>query len=285
MRIPPFWTRATARVPGRPGNEQAAWGWSFDSMNAAKADALARAQRIIDRLRDGGHPDQYQYLHQPLHETIVRTIKSGDKDLAVITRNCYGALILNCASVCFVDVDFPPARSAGPLDSILSLFSSARRQQRAQGPIDATVQKVRQWAEANPDRSFRIYRTFAGLRLLFTDGLYSPTSSQTAALLDALGSDPLYRRLTEKQECFRARLTPKPWRCGHHNPPSHFLPEDTRLQQVYQRWVSDYETRCRDYAVCQLLDTAGRDHAPEPISTIVRLHDQYTCNSATTALA
>jgi hypothetical protein len=50
--------------------------------------------------------------------------------------------------------------------------------------------------------------------VLAVHDLFDPTSAITLAALRELGSDPKYVQLAKAQECFRARLTPKPWRCG-----------------------------------------------------------------------
>ena len=66
----------------------------------------------------------------------------------------------------------------------------------------------------HPGMGLRLYRTANGYRCLVTHRTYDPASQECRELLEALGSDPLYIRLCRGQHCFRARLTPKPWRCG-----------------------------------------------------------------------
>ena len=287
MRIPPYWARGTYSGADGKGRTRIFWacGWSFDSLAAAKKDAAARARRISDLLSMGGRPDSYDYLDRPLREEIVQSLRHGDEEIAVITRNRYGALVLNSPSVCFVDVDFPIVRSQGLLDAIVLLFSPKRRRQRALAGQEKTVQAVRRWAEGNPMRSFRLYRTSAGLRLLFTDRLYDPTSAETATLLSELGSDLLYRRLTLKQECFRARLTPKPWRCGCVRPPNSYPWDAPDAEQAYRRWQGDYETKSEPYTTCRLIETRGGGPAGEHIGTVVSLHDRYTCRAPEAKLA
>jgi hypothetical protein len=287
VRIPPYWAKETYTGTDRAGREQtfAAWGWSFDDPAAAKQDALARAKRIFDRLTSGATPDHYQYLEHPLREEIVDTLAQDGEPVAVITRNSYGCLVLNSARVCFADVDFPRARPLGFLDALLMLFSAARREGRKQAAEAETMRAVREWADRNPERTFRLYRTAAGLRLLFTDRLYEPTSRETAGLLAELGSDVLYRRLTEKQECFRARLTPKPWRCGCRQPPHRYPWDNTEAKSECRAWQGEYEEKARGYATCRLIGAMGDDSHDEGIRAVVRVHDQYACGDPQTALA
>jgi hypothetical protein len=75
--------------------------------------------------------------------------------------------------------------------------------------------KIENWSRNHPEWGWRIYRTRAGLRLLATQGLVEADSDVADGVFEALGADPLYRKLCKTQKCFRARLTPKPWRCGN----------------------------------------------------------------------
>jgi hypothetical protein len=287
MRIPPYWARAEHAGMNREGKEQTfwAWGWSFENLIAAKRDAAARAKRIFDHLVNGTQPDSYDYLERPFREEIVDSLTDGEDEIALITRNRYGALVLNSASVCFVDVDFPQIQSHGFIDALLLFFSGRRRRQRMQVTRDATIQTIRDWAQRNPNRSFRLYRTRAGLRLLFTDRLYSPTSAETARMLKDLGSDSLYLKLTEKQECFRARLTPKPWRCGCRKPPNQYPWDNAEAERTYRHWEQEYREKTRGYTTCELVETIGEGVSERSVNAIVDLHDRSACGDPGSALA
>ena len=150
---------------------------------------------------------------------------------------------------------------------------------------DATMQAVRDWAQRNPNHSLRLYRTRAGLRLLFTDRLYSPTSAETARMLRDLGSDSLYRKLTEKQESFRARLTPKPWRCGCRRPPSQYPWDDAEAERMYREWEREYQEKIKGYATCELVETIGKGASEGSVNLIVDLHDRCACGIPGSALA
>ncbi|MBN2291203.1 MAG: hypothetical protein JXM70_02185 [Pirellulales bacterium] len=287
MRIPPYWSRGTFTGTNQKGREETfrAWGWSFDSLAEAQNDAVARAKRIFEHFISNVDFDRYDYVDVPLREEILHRIGEGDDEIAVITRNRYGAMVLNAASVCFVDVDFPPVRGQGLVDSIGLIFSKQKRQQRQEEIQDATLMLVREWAARNPQRSFRLYRTAAGLRLLFTDRLYDPTSSETAELLGELKSDWRYRKLTEKQACFRARLTPKPWRCHCKRPPGRYPFDDGGAEEAYHKWLENYEEKSRGYATCHLIESNGRGAGNDVLDTIIEVHDRYSCGASDTELA
>lgn len=287
MRIPPYWANESHEGADRDGERQKfrAWGWSFDSLAEASEEAKARAKRVFDALTSGTKPDTYAYNEQPFREEIVENFGPQDDETAIITRNRYGALVLNCSSICFVDVDFPEAKSTGLLDALLLLFSAQRRRERAQAIQQVAMEGVRTWSQSHPDRSLRLYRTAAGLRLLFIDRLYDPTSAEVSGLLEELGSDRLYAILTLKQQCFRARLTPKPWRCSCPNPPNRYPWETEQAESKYRAWQQAYEEETQKYGICRFLETLGNGSPDEVIGGIVKLHDQYTCRDGNAELA
>jgi len=287
MRIPKYWTQASHTGNDSQGKELtfSAYGWSFENMDDARGNAVSRARRIFDRLVNGARPDEYDYLDRPLREEITDTVQHGGNVIAHVTRNRYGALVLNTASVLFVDIDFPRIRPSGIWDTILLIFSSKRKQQRIAAAQEAALGSVREWSRRNGDYAFRVYRTYAGLRLLFIDKLYEPNSNETSRILSELGSDPLYCRLTSKQECFRARLTPKPWRCGSTRPPGQYPWTDETEEQAYRQWQQDYTDCTGKYKVCRLIETYGSITPNAVIDSILKLHDNLTCNDDIAQLA
>lgn len=290
MKIPRYWTKGTFSTVDADGHKHTfeAWGWSSDSVEAAREHGAQRAQRVYDRFSNDMPQGDYDYLEHPLREEVVETLGDDGQPLAVITRNRYGALVLNTASVCFIDVDFSPPEPSGIWEMLLMLFSSARREQKQQAAEQAAARRVAQWALENPHRAFRLYRTRAGLRLLFIDRLYDPTSREVYDLLVQLGSDRLYRRLTEKQQSFRARLTPKPWRCDCTRPPVPYPWRSPEAERLYRDWQRRYESKAQAYGVCRLIDTFGSapaDGSTESIDQVVALHDRYTLRGDSLPLA
>ncbi len=287
MRIPQYWAKENYTGVNRKGRELSfwAWGWSFNSLTGAKEEAKVRAKRILDAIANGGNPDSYDYLENPLREEIMDSVGPSGKEMAIVTRNRYGSLVLNCQSICFVDVDFPKVQTNGMLDTLLLLFSPKRRLEKTRIVQQDCIGNIKAWSQDHPKRSFRLYQTAAGLRLLFTDKSYDPVSDEVSNLLGDLGSDPLYRKLTLKQECFRARLTPKPWRCGCNRPPNRYPWETPDAEHKYRRWQHKYEAKSKGYATCSFLETFGDPLQDESFSEIVSLHDQFTCRDGKVVLA
>lgn len=278
MRIPKHWRFAERAATGSDGIERQLkiWGWSFDGIEDASRAAAERLERVVGRLVRGEPLGQYEYLDVPLREEVLDVFRASGEESAVITRNRYGAKVLNTADVLFADIDFLPPKPAGFFDAIGLLFSARKRQERAEESRQATLRRVGEWAVRNPGRTFRLYRTHAGVRLLFTDRRYDPNSDETAALLGELGSDPLYIRLTRKQECFRARLSPKPWRCGCARPPHSFPREGNSAEADHARWLGEYESRISGFSVCSLLDAPAPPEHDERIEQVIALHDAET---------
>jgi hypothetical protein len=279
MHIPPFWSKQSYSGIDRKGKERcyAAWGWSFESQAAAQQIAAERVRRVFENPPHYSNDNSYDYLERPLREEIREEIVCGEEQVALITRNRYGSLVLNTASVCFVDIDFPQPTPTGFIDALRLMFNKQLKEERKRNARERTIENVMQWSHKNPYQKFRLYETAAGLRLLFTDRLYNPTSEEVAVLLDTLGSDKLYRRLTVKQECFRARLTPKPWRCGCFRPPNRYPWETDQEEQTYRQWEADYDNKIGGYGICRLITTIGDSPEDHHIASIIELHDQFTC--------
>ena len=267
MRFPAHWAM------GRHGPAMA-WGWSDVSPADARAQADARARRIADALRMGRRPGRVAgyYPDRPMREPVLRELTdAAGATLAVISRNAYGAEVLNASDALFADVDLPPPRRLGLLDR---LFGRATPDPGAPAPEElAALGRARSWVEAHPGWSWRVYRTAAGLRLLATHRTFDPADPMVAAAFAHLGVDPLYRRLCQAQSCFRARLTPKPWRVGIPTAPPTWpwtRPEDER---TFAAWDRTYREASAARAGCSRVETIGPAVIPSDMAELVALHD------------
>jgi hypothetical protein len=195
MNTPPFWARDAYQADDSAGRRHrfCACGWSFASLEDAKAQAFARAKRIFEAVLGGQTPERYAYDDRPIKEEVVDAVRGSAGPIAVITRNRHGALVLN--------------------------------------------------------------------------------------------TDPMYLRLTQKQECFRARLTSKPWRCGCPRPPNTYPWTDPQAEAVYRRWQAAYTQTDAGFRVCELLQTYGEPADIEAIGQVVEAHDRLTRVESSTPLA
>jgi hypothetical protein len=269
MNFPQFWAR------GSSGNFLS-WRWSSQSMAEAQSLAAQAAQQLADRFRSGAFPPKHggYYPDHPFREQVLREVKSGaGESAAVVTRNSYGCLVLNTARVMFVDIDLPePKPSGGFLKRLFGKPDPAP----PTDPQDMAMRKIEDWTGKNPQWGWRIYRTRAGLRLLATQGLVEADSAVADGVFVALGADPLYRRLCKAQKCFRARLTPKPWRCGVRDKPDRWPWLDAKAETRFQKWEAQYQSSSRNWATCELLRQIGNSTVHAEVQTIVEMHDDAT---------
>ena len=94
----------------------------------------------------------------------------------------------------------------------------------------------------------------------------------------------MYVRLCRMQESFRARLTPKPWRCGFYKPFVLFPFETPAQEADFRQWESKYNDKAAQYSTCRFLIAFGASAAPE-FASLVAYHDQETKASSGLPLA
>jgi hypothetical protein len=290
MKLYKYWAAGEAMVPDVHPWKVRAFGGSDISMDEARRLGRERAERAAQALVNGRAPGSYGYGERPLREEIVKEIRNGDSVTAVISRNAYGCLVLNTNHIMFVDVDIYPASgdSLSFGESLRRIWDVlrgkgeeaklARKREREQQILGRFDEVCR----SQPELAFRIYRTYGGFRLLVTSGTYDPMAAETLKLLEALGSDPLYIRLCKAQECFRARLSAKFWRCGANRPPSRFPWEDQAEERQYREWEEDYHRLANTFAVCELVGSKGSSAIDETVRPILETHDRLTMQAGAT---
>jgi hypothetical protein len=279
MYFPRYWAKASVAGKNRIGKkmEVETWGWSDVGEAEARALAESRAQSILARLpldkRDRlNNRDQY-YENRPFREPILHDASTGQVS-ALITRNSFGCEVLNTAHALFADIDFVEP-DVGLLDS---LFGGARKKIAA-AHVEwetQTLAKLRDLHRSSSAWGFRVYRTAGGLRLLVTSTLVDANSTEALDFLKSVGSDPLYLRLCQYQKSFRARLTPKPWRCGLKQLSVHFPWAEKSEQVALDNWLKSYQPKCTSFAVCEFLQTVGGSVPAPELKSIISLHDERT---------
>ncbi len=279
MKLYKYWAKGEAIVPDVHPWKVQAFGGSDISVEEAHRLGKERAERVAAAVVNGRAPGAYGYDERPLREEVIEEICNGNEISAIITRNSYGSLVLNTTRVMFVDVDTYPAGSRLTFGEALRNIwksltgkSSADRLMREEKLLSGFDEVCR----SQPGIGFRIYRTCGGFRLLITSSSYDPATSETLKLLEAFGSDPLYIRMCKAQECFRARLSAKYWRCGAGRPPSRFPWDDVAKEREYRVWEDDYHRVANQFAVCELVGSRGADAIDDSVRTIVDTHDRLT---------
>ncbi len=318
MIIPTYWAEARLQHHDRKRQVTVRrFGWSDISEVDAQAHADARVREAFDRafageplLRRERRVAYNGAEGVPIREQIVD--RDGD---TVITRNGYGALCLNTPNVLFADIDFEH-RAGGrilllamasvfaitfvmltagfgtrmfaagiiafiialmmcvPLASIWRKITTKVRggdEKIARGRILAFVRR-------HPDWHVRVYRTPAGLRVLALHRVFDPREPEVKACFDALGVDPMYARMCFNQNCFRARISPKPWRIGlpRLRPPysAAWRPQHTDLP-ARREWIAAYESRAEAYAACRFVESLGNAPVDPAAEAVQHLHDVF----------
>lgn len=287
MRLFRYWSRAEAEVRRPDGSRWPVCCWRGSDVSADEADAQAQAaaRDAAARLTRGQDADRrYPYGDRPLREEVLRQIRDADGVLtAAVTRNAYGAEVLNAASALFIDVDLPPPRTGSWLKRLFT------RPPPPAGPDPAAeaaaLAKLTAWVSGHAGWSLRVYRTAAGLRALATHAPADPSSDAVQATLTALDCDPRYIRLCRVQGCFRARLTPKPWRCGVGKPPGAWPWADAAAESAFRRWEQRYRAACAGRATCARIATLGSELVHPDLVPLVELHDQATGAASALPLA
>jgi hypothetical protein len=235
------------------------------------------ARRVAAKMAAGEALSSYGYGELPLREEVLeRIVDDRGKLIGAVTQNRYGALVLNSAGAMFVDIDFPPVTFGQAWRDWWDRLWGRKAVPPEERREAAALEQVERLLNEHGDWGVRVYRTFAGLRLLFTQGLFEPSGGEALAVMQQLKADPLYVRLCRTQECFRARLTPKPWRCGMDACPVTWPRETAESQAAFERWQAEYTERQRPFATCRFVRTMGNGAVDVEVARIVELHDRLT---------
>lgn len=156
---------------------------------------------------------------------------------------------------------------------------------------------IQQRVASHPKESFRLYETPAGFRIIATHDTATPNDNLVAQWFAYFHADANYVRLCQAQQCFRARLTAKPWRMSEvkNNKLTKDIPardfwfaesngvDDQKAQTqkelvARQQWVDYYDEYAKNYRACRYIESfAGfdADHQLKHnvIQTFIDWHD------------
>lgn len=261
MKFPQFW----ARVSNDSGKVHAR-GWSEDSQEKAHQDAANRLQRILTHLRNNDEPEHYSLYNNGgyICEEVIERLHLDEQEVGIVSRNAYGCRVLNSEQVLFIDIDFPRK------GCFFSLFSSRK------SPEEKILKRVEKWHQENDHYSLRLYQTFAGCRLIIMNRLFNDRMKEAVQLMQELGADPLYIRLCQQQQCFRARLEPKYWRLGLKDAPPGRFPRNAEAAEAMRGWLATFETASRGHSTCHLLEEFGAIPALPEAQFLADWHEMQT---------
>lgn len=265
MRIYRYWFEKQGEVLLPDGSRQPSRVFGYS--NSSPEDAGEVAERNFSELqaRLDGKGGTWSYDARPIREEIVRELSPEN----IVTRNRYGAEVLNSETLVFVDID--GFRSPSLVETLRVLFSGTLRltpEERALGRIRKTA--------ARPEYAaclIRVYRTCAGFRLIVQGPGFAPGSKETRKLMRNFRADCLYATLCNTQKCFRARLTPKPYRIHQHGR-KFFWPRPETEEREAAEWLDSYRKKSEPYAVCRYVETLnGSGECCDPV---IQFHDETT---------
>jgi hypothetical protein len=104
----------------------------------------------------------------------------------------------------------------------------------------------------------------------------------------APGADPQDARMCVRQNCFRARVSPKPWRIGiarHMRRRPGVWPVAPERLPIRSRWIEEYEVRAREFAARHFVEALGMGGVHPSAASVQRLHDDLARANSTLKLA
>lgn len=270
MNFARYWSSIEIRVPARFGKPGAVrvWGASNTDEQTAAGAARARAAQALSFF--AGQASDYEYATDTIREEVIEefTDAAGER-LAVITRNRYGALVLNTERVLFGDVDLPSE------NFVLRLCNRLGRRARDKHFF---LEAMRAFHSAHPQFVLQVYETRAGLRFIVINREIGPDGPEVELLFKELPVDRLYTRLCRTQLCFRARLTPKPWRIGLARPTTRFPFSTPLKQRSFNFWLGQYVAKSRNACAARRLERIGEASMPDAVRRVVEIHDRFACD-------
>jgi hypothetical protein len=312
MIVPQYWSESKTKkiIDGRQFTLKR-FGWSDISEQDAKDHSESRLNEAVKTLEKEGdvrridHKTSYNGAEGiPIREEVISKYQD-----VVISRNSYGALCLNTPDVLFADIDFEYDASFKTkvtafilllvCASVIALFfhswmvllfnifiaaiftsTIADVIQRVilslnSGPEKKALERIKKVSKENSELHIRLYRTPMGYRILLMNDTYCPTSNAAINLLETLKSDKIYILMCKNQNCFRARVSPKPWRIGvdRLKPRPRVWPIKPERLAERISWVDIYEKKAKNYSSCHYLLHLGSDKVDDKAELVRQIHD------------
>jgi hypothetical protein len=259
MKLYKYWTAEKRRILVDGAEQEiTCYGGSNVSLEEAYSRAREKAEKIQRKI--AGERNVFDRYEAEIREEILRIID----DHSAITRNRYGAQVLNAEKLMILDIDKPKSSNGG----LGGLF----KKKDTRTPKEQIFEMVRNLATTKyMDYAFRIYETYQGARVIVSGRDFDPRAGETKRIMDEFNCDPLYTTLCIKQGCYRARLTPKPYRMDM-RPYKVQFPRDGDDSE-FQQWLTKYEWESRNFCVCKLIEQVGASYL---MNEVVQLHDEIT---------
>jgi hypothetical protein len=264
MKIYKYWVveKAKVRIDGEE-KEITCYGGSNNSEQDASARAREKVELIEKKIAGERHAfDSYEV---EIREEIVQSVD----EKAAITRNRYGAQVLNVEDLMIMDIDRPR----------FSFWDLFRKPKDGKTRIVEMVRVLSQ-KPGYSGLGFRIYETHSGIRVIVLGQTFDAKAAETRRMMKEFNCDRLYMLMCRKQDCFRARLTPKPYRMKLKGYKVKF-PRTSDEENEFRQWLGGYEAASRNFRVCKFIEQVGVGS----VNDKVRLHDELVGISGEERLA
>ena len=315
MIIPKYWAEAHSEIKINERNQTyRRFGWSNLSNEDAQLAAKKRVDEAVtlaqagENVRRIDHKVAYNGAEGlPIREEVIRTF-----DEVVISRNSYGALCLNTPDVVFADIDIIENSFRTKLFPIYillllgAIFFGVSDGLKSVGFFTCTgtlmalfflemlyrcfstlflpsaeeraLNKIRKFSKKNQDWRLRIYRTPHGYRVMVMHTCFSANDEEVYRFFDAVGTDPYYVKMCQNRQCFRARVSPKPWRMHMDRiaSGSGVWPVKPERLKARQQWVRQYEHETRKFSACAYIESVGSKHLDPTAERVRAIHDDYS---------
>ncbi|RYD21837.1 MAG: hypothetical protein EOP88_09975 [Verrucomicrobiaceae bacterium] len=317
MIVPQYW--AEGRIQQRNEGKQVTvrrFGWSDVSQEEAQVHADQRTAEALQRILSGEKLERRETtgVYNGAQGVPIREEILDRREETILTRNSYGAACLNTPDVLFADIDFETdTRQSGmlllvvlillawlavgswlafPKAVVISSFfigivfsgvitsAMQRATQSLRGGAEKVARtRIARFAEKHPKWNLRVYRTPAGFRVLATHQRFRPEDPEVEECFEALGTDPVYRVMCRNQHCFRARVSPKPWRIGigdHLRIRPGIWPVSPDRVPQRNSWIERYESAAGSFAACRFEESAGSGIVDSSILPVIEWHDELS---------
>lgn len=200
-------------------------------------------------------------------ERIIAHLPGG-----VLTRgSSYGAEILCTFDMPIIDVDFKGKGRRTHFSEAKELKMRCREFVREQKEdYDMKV-------------NLNLYRTKKGARIIISGQHEWDDMWDAVTVMESFQADDVYIMLCEQQQCYRARLTPKPMRVGFKRKTPFNVRKSPAGDGEFvigedraERWINIYNQVISEYRTCYLVGRYGGHPELESFSKLLDLHDKST---------
>ena len=323
MLIPAYWAESKAQqFVDRKQITVCRFGWSQLSQADAQNKAAERLSEALKRILSGESLPRRERKHPyngsvgvPIREEIVE--QYGE---TIVTRNSYGARCLNSPNVLIADVDFITGHScrlilllvglmqifalaamwwtssvwvgvvlgvlAVPLGNLLAWAFHRSLLNSRGGVEEMACAPIREFMAQNSNWNARLYRTPLGIRMLVTHQTFSANDNVVAECFKKISADPIYAKMCQRQDCFRARVSPKPWRIGiADRMRGGVWPVAENSMSERRAWIDRYERASHSHSACAFLETLGSGTIHPDVRPVIELHDRLCRSDAQLPIA